>query len=144
MLRTSLVLLFALPLLAAPVPKDATPLTLPPNTNALLKAHAGKMAYEASSQFNGWEIAKLFDGDEQTSWYSSTGDSSMGGKQPWVRATFPENVTVRRVTILGNREPQYPGYFVLAGTLELLDAEGNVLHKVEMESKGEKHVAFGV
>jgi hypothetical protein len=139
MLRTSLLLLTALPLLATPVPKDATPPKSVPNSNALLKAYNGRMKFDSSSEFNGWAIAKLFDGDEQTSWYSATGDSSMGGKQPWVRATFPEDVKVRRVTILGNREPQYPGYFVLNGTLELLDADGDILQKVELESKGEKH-----
>lgn len=140
MLRITSALLIAVPLLAAPIPKDATPQKLGLNSNALLKDHAGKMTYDASSQFNGWEIGKLFDGDEKTSWYSATNDTPQSGQQPWVRATFPENVTVSRVTILGNREPQFPkGYFVLAGTLELLDADGAVLLKKELESKGEKH-----
>jgi hypothetical protein len=42
--------------------------------------------------------------------------------------TFPEDAAVRRVTVLGNREPQWPGYGVARGRVELLDAGGRVLH----------------
>lgn len=140
MLRFILALVLAVPLLANPVPRGATPRKLPPNTNAVLKAYAGKMAYSASSEYKGWEIAKLADSDEKTSWFTATGDSPTQGKKPWVRADFPENVSVKRVTILGNREPSYPaGYSITEGTLELLDAKGNVLLSADLKAQGEKH-----
>jgi len=140
MFRLGIVLLLSVPLLAAPVPKDASPRRLPPNSNTLFKAHAGKITFEASSSYAGWEAGKLIDGVEATSWFSADSDSPMRGKKPWVRATFGEDVTVRRVTILGNREPNFPtGYFVTAGTLELLDAAGQTLHKADVTSTGPKH-----
>lgn len=140
MVRCLGVLVMVLPLTAAPVPKDATPRKLPPNTNALLKKHLNGMKYDASSECNGWGIGKLFDGDEATSWFSASGDAPMNEKQPWVRATFPEPVLVHRVTVLGNRELDYPsGYFATAGFFEFLDAKGDVLLKTTLKSEGEKH-----
>lgn len=139
MLRSWIAFLFAVPLLAAPVPKDATPAKQGPNTNALLKAQAGKFTVDASSTFGGWEPGKLVDGNVETSWFSASGDAPMNGKQPWVRIAFESDVTVRRVTVLGNREPQYPtGYFVLTGTIELVDDRGEVLQKIDMKAEGEK------
>lgn len=140
MVRCLGLFVIVLPLSAAPVPKDATPRKLPPNTNLLLKKHANGMKFDASSESNGWAIGKLFDGDQDTSWFSGSADAPMNGKQPWVRATFPEPVQVHRVTVLGNREPNYPsGYFATAGFFEFLDARGEVLLKSALKSQGEKH-----
>ena len=110
-----------------------------PNTNAVLKRFAGKFTPSASSQFQGWEVTKAFDGDPLTSWYSNSGDAPMGGAKPWVTVTFPEATSVRRVTVLGNREPQYPtGYSITAGTIELLDANGKVLFTRSVKATGDK------
>ena len=47
------------------------------------------------------------------------------GTKPFLQVTFPEDVTVKRVTILGNRDPKWlKGYTILAGTIELFDAAG--------------------
>src|SRR5215212_3761678 len=102
MLRSTVLLMLVIPLGAAPVPKDATPAKLGPNTNALLKAHAGKFKADASTEFSpNWAIGNLFDNNSETSWYSASGDAPMSGKEPWVRVTFDADVTIRRVTVLG-------------------------------------------
>jgi hypothetical protein len=65
--------------------------------------------------------------------------ATVKGTTPWVKLAFPSDVTVKRVTILGNREPQYPkDYSVLAGKLELLDDKGKVLVSKEVKAAGEK------
>ena len=58
---------------------------------------------------------------------------------PWICATFPKDVTVRRVTILGNREPNFAGYFVLDARLELFDRDEKLLYSRDLKSIGERH-----
>ncbi len=51
--------------------------------------------------------------------------------------SFSEDVTVRRVTVLGNREPAWPeGFTILAAGLELLDAGGKRLRYEESDGVG--------
>lgn len=140
MLRATLLLLVMVPLAAAPVPKDATPMTRGPNTNSLLRDNAGKFKAEASTEYNSvWGVNNLFDNNMDTPWYSAEGDAPMSGKEPWVRVTFNHAVNIRRVTVLGNRDPEYPtGYKVLAGTFELLDSDSNVILKKDIAATGEK------
>jgi hypothetical protein len=138
MTRLALLLAFAAP--AAPVPKGALPPLGPANANALVKKHKGRLAVEASTECGGWPTAKAFDGDEATSWFSAAGETASAGLTPWVKATFPEDVLVRRVTIRGNREPQWPnGYSALEGRVELLDAAGKVLVARELKAAGDRH-----
>lgn len=123
---------------AAPVPKTAKPALGPTNSNQLVKDHKGRLTPEASTEYQGWEVGKLFDGDEATSWFSAAGDGQMAGTSPWVKVTFPDDVAVRRVTVLGNREPNYRNqYMVLEGKVELLDAKGRVLASQELKAAGE-------
>jgi len=126
---------------AAPVPKARpTPRDQVPNTNALLKQYRDRLTFSRSSEWQGWPAEKAFDGNPDTSWFSASGDSPATGKVVWVAATFPVDVAVSRVTVLGNRDPgSLIGYSVLVGKLELLDAGGRVVVRVERESKGEKH-----
>lgn len=137
----SLVVALALSVgLAAPVPKDAKPRVEDKNTNTHVTAYRDKLKIEATSEWAQWPVAHAFDGKEETSWYSNGGDAPQNGKTPTVTVTFPENVKIKRVTILGNRDPQYPtGYFVLEGKIELLDKDGKVLDAHEMKGEGEKH-----
>ena len=87
-----------------------------------------------------WPVGHLFDGNEQSSWYSNTPDSTMNEEKPAVTVTFPDDVKIKRVTVLGNRDPQYPtGYFVTEGTVELLDGKGKVISSHELKSAGDKH-----
>jgi hypothetical protein len=126
----------------APPPKPAPPVdTSKPNTNAVLKALKDKVVASASTEYQQWPASKLIDGDEETSWFSQTGDTAtVKGNTPWVKLAFPADVTVKRVTILGNREPNYPaGYSVLAGKLDLLDEKGKVLESKELKAAGEKY-----
>ena len=127
-------------LLAAPVPKNALPALGKTNANTLIKEYKEKLVIDASSEWEGWPVANAFDSDEKTSWYSISGESATNGKEPWVRVRFPVNDTVRRVTILGNRDPQWPdGYTATEGKIEYLDADEKVLAKVDLVGKGDKH-----
>jgi F5/8 type C domain len=133
--------LLAAPALAAPVPRPAVVIDpARPNTNAVLKRFAGRLTTAASTEYQGWGVGKAFDGDPNTSWFTNGGDAPMAGTKPWAVVKFPEAATVRRVTALGNREPEYPaGYSVTAGTIELLDADGKVLFSRPLKATGDKH-----
>lgn len=125
---------------AAPVPK-AKPgqKDPPPNGNALVKSYKDRLTFSRSSDWQGWPPDKAFDGNPDTSWFSATGDTPTGGKLPWIAVTFPQDVAVRRVTVLGNREPSSPvGYAALVGRLELLDADGRAVIRAEREAKGDR------
>jgi hypothetical protein len=127
-------------LAAAPVPKDAKLRADRENSNALLKEHRANLKIDASTEWQGWPVGNAFDGEPTTSWYSNSGDAPMNNTTPWLRATFPDDVLVRRVTVLGNRDPNYPnGYLILAGKFELLDKDGKVLAEKELKAAGEKH-----
>jgi hypothetical protein len=144
MTRFALVLIalgqLGLPGWAAPVPKTAKPTIGETNTNALIKAHREKLTIAASSEWENWPANNLLDGNEQTSWYSNNGEAPQNGKNPTIKVTFPENVAVKRVTIRGNRDPQYAnGYFVLEGKFELLDKDDKVITTHEMKGTGDKH-----
>jgi hypothetical protein len=77
------------------------------------------------------------DGELKSSWFSGSNDSAAKGKKPWLQIGFPEDVTVNRVTVLGNRDPQWlNGYTILAGKLELLDKDDKVLWSEENEGTG--------
>jgi hypothetical protein len=126
-----------------PSPSEAKPKTRPPrpkgelkelppvttdNKNTLVKKYRDKLKATASTVYPGWPAEKVLDGNVETSWFSATGDTTTKGTKPWVNITFPEDVTVSRVTVLGNREPAWlKGYTILAGSLELLDGDGKRL-----------------
>jgi len=107
------------------------------NKSALIRKHRDKLTFRASSFWPGWHMEKLVDGDLETSWFSAQDDTTTKGKTPWVEIIFPEDVTIRRVTVLGNREPAWlNGYTILAGKLELLDKEGLKLYSEENDGLG--------
>ena len=109
------------------------------NKNTLVKKYAPRLKVTASTFWPGWEPKKVIDGDVQTSWFSAGGDAAAKGTKPWVAVTFPEDVTVRRVTILGNREPAwFEGYTILTGLVEFLDAGGKRLWVDENEGVGNR------
>ena len=125
---------------AAPVPKSRSGQKGPsPNGNALVKTHKDRLTFSRSSDWQGWPPDKAFDGNPDTSWFSATGDTPTADKLPWVAVTFPQDVAVRRVTVLGNRESSSPsGYSVLVGRLELLDKDGRAVIRAEREAKGDR------
>lgn len=115
---------------SAPPPRVATP---------LLDAHRGALVVTASSTWTGWGTERLVDGDVATSWFSARGDAAALGQRPWVALRFPVDVAVRRVALLGNREPSWPkGFSIHYGQVELLDADGRVLATKKNEAKNTK------
>jgi len=141
MLRFVLFLLFALCAHFADKPKPTDP-AKKENSNALIKEHKDKLTVTASTYWTNWEPAKLIDGDLNKSWFSAQDDSLAFQKDkekaPWVKIEFPRDEIVSRVTIFGNREqPWEKDYSILAGKLELLDADGKILFTKDEEGKGE-------
>lgn len=107
------------------------------NTNALLKEYKGKITVTASTFWPTWEPSKVIDGNLETSWFSNRGDAAAKGTKPWVMLEFPQDETVKRVTVLGNREPAWlTGYTILAGTLEFRDKDQKRLWFDENEGVG--------
>jgi hypothetical protein len=107
------------------------------NSNALVLKHREKLKLSASSTWPGWPPEKAIDGDLETSWFSAQDDSAAHGRKTWFQVTFPEDVTVRRVTVLGNREPAWPeGFTILAAGLELRDADGKRIQYEESDGVG--------
>ncbi|PQO43359.1 discoidin domain-containing protein [Blastopirellula marina] len=112
---------------------------LPDNSNGLIKEFPGKLKFTCSSYWPTWGPEKAFDGNPVKSWFTARKDAAAFGTKPWVAVEFPQDVTVRRVTILANREPPWQiGYTILVGRLELLDAKGEVLFHRDDEVGGER------
>ena len=126
-------------LIAAPVPKSrSNHKDQSPNNNTLIAKFKDRLTFSRSSDWQGWPPEKAFDGKAETSWFSATGDTPHDNKLPWVAASFPQDVAVRRVTVLGNRDPASPtGYTALVGRLELLDKTGRAVIQAEREGKGD-------
>jgi F5/8 type C domain len=123
---------------AAPA-QDVDPPIKAKNSNEVLKKHGTDLKLTSSSAFDGWPVDKAFDGDPKTSWFSEQDDSAAKGKTPWVEIGFPADTEVKHVTIIGNREPEYPkGFTVLKGKLELLDDKGKVVYSKELETTDDK------
>jgi hypothetical protein len=138
--------LFAMVVLLAVAPGGAAPVPKPDpkkegaaeNKNTLVEKHRDKLTVTASTSYQGYGPEKVVDGNVQTSWFSASGDSAAQGKVPWIMVAFPEDVTVQRVNVLGNRDPTYPnGYSVLTGLAEFLDADGKVVWKEERDAAGD-------
>jgi hypothetical protein len=107
------------------------------NKNTLVLAHRKKLQLSASTTWQGWPEAFAFDGSPYTSWFSGQDDAAAKGRKPWLQLTFPEDVKVKRVTVLGNRDPFWPrGFTILAGSVELLDAKGKRLGFEENDGIG--------
>lgn len=106
------------------------------NSNALIRKHWRGVTATASTAWTSWPAAHAIDGNEETSWFSQ-------GQRPnsphWIRVEFPEPERVSRVTVLGNRDPKWPGYFIEGGKVELQDAKGTILASEELKPIGSKH-----
>lgn len=119
--------------------KKELPKIVTTNKNTLIKEHKEQLKASASTFYTGWEPEKAIDGDYETSWFSATGDAAAKGTKPWVAITFPKDVTVTRVSIIGNREPNwFDGYTILSGMVELLDENGKQLWIDENEGVGNR------
>jgi hypothetical protein len=122
---------------AAASEKDATKRTK--NANSLIEEYRDKLTFSCSSFWPTWGPERAFDGDPLKSWFTQQGDAAALGRKPWVAVEFPQAVTVRRVTLLCNREPPWQvGYTILVGRVELLDKDGKVLYTRDDEVGGER------
>lgn len=114
---------------------------LPPvksdNKNTLLTRYKDRIKATASTTWSGWPPENAMDGVPTTSWFSAKGDAAAHKTKPWLQIDFPEEITVTRVTILGNRDSAWlNGYTILAGALELFDKDGKRLHYEDNEGVG--------
>ncbi len=110
------------------------------NQNSLVAEYKEKLKISASTFWPGWPTSQALDGDPKTSWFSEKGDAAALNKQPWMRVEFPDDVTIRRVTILGNREEAWlKGYTIGVGKIELYDKDGKKL-LVQANECGENHL----
>lgn len=110
------------------------------NQNSLIAEYKEKLKVSASTFWPGWPASQAFDGDPKTSWFSEKGDAAALNKQPWMKVEFPDDVTIRRVTILGNREEAWlKGYTIGVGKIELYDKDGKKL-LVQANECGENHL----
>jgi len=128
----------------AAAPSPAGPLTsLPPvttdNKNLVIATSPSAVTISASSSYGGWPPNNATDGNPQTSWYSASNDSAAHGAAPFLQLSFNTPSTVRRVTILGNRDPKYlVRYTILSGKLDWLDANGRALASLTSAGTGNR------
>lgn len=116
--------------------KEVPPVTTD-NSSKLVKAHRTDMKMTASSVWLGWPAEQVIDDKIESSWFSARDDAAALGKTPWVQANFPIDVAVRRVTILGNREPAWLiGFTILSGRVTLLDRDGKELRTEKNDGTG--------
>ncbi|MCI0378148.1 MAG: discoidin domain-containing protein [Gemmataceae bacterium] len=107
------------------------------NKNSLVLKFPGKLLLSSSSIWDGWPEALAFDGNPHSSWFTAKGDAVAHGTNPWIQVTFPADVTIKRITILGNRDPRWlKGFTILAGTIELFDVGGKKLDFHENDGTG--------
>jgi hypothetical protein len=107
------------------------------NKSGLIRTYRKDLKLSASSTWGGWPPENAVDDDIKTSWFSGKDDAAAKGKTPWLQVDFPEDVPVRRVTILGNRDPAWlVGFTILSGRVTLFDAKGKVLKTVENNGTG--------
>lgn len=117
----------------------ALPKFVTENKNAMIKEYKNKLQVTASTTWPGWEPEKLLDGNAETSWFSAGGDAAAKGTKPWVMVTFPDDVTITRVSIVGNREPSwFDNFTVLSGMIEYLDADGKRIDADEKDGAGNR------
>jgi len=104
-------------------------------TAGLVGKYRDRVILEANSERPGTHsVRAAFDGDDETVWLSQ-GEGTRGG-DPWVKVTFPEPVTVTRVTVRGNHDPDNHGTAVESATIALLDAAGKVIESRDLSAVG--------
>ena len=119
-------------------PDPAQPQAVAPSTNqkGLVAKYADRLKIRASSVWGSYSVTQLFDGIETSTWFSGTGDTVGCGMSPWVEVTFPEDVTIHAMTILGNRDVNWSGYHVHAGRFDFIDVAGKTLSSHDVTATG--------
>ena len=121
-------------------PNPAPPQAVAPNPKqkGLVAKYADRLKTQASSTYASYPVTHLFDGIETSTWFSGTGDTVAARKSPWVEVTFPEDVTIRAMNLLGNRDATYMGYLVHAGRFDFIDAAGKTVSSHDVTATGDK------
>ena len=119
-------------------PNLPLPQAIVPNAmqKGLVAKYADRMKARASSTYGSYPVERLFDGVETSTWFSAGGDTVGSGKSPWVEVTFPEDVTIRAMTVFGNRDVVHHGYFVHAGRFDFMDESGKTLSSHDVTATG--------
>ncbi len=126
---------------APPLEQTASPPEAPPTASAPRKTPLlERVTLEVSSSYPGWPASFAVDGHELTSWYSGSNDSVAQGRKPFFQMTFAEVTVVRKVTVLGNRDPNfYNGYAILQLQLDVFDTNKRLVSTLVAESTGDRH-----
>jgi len=95
------------------------------NSNQLMNRFRGRLIAKVSSEWAGWNGNKAIDGNPSTSWFPTGSSTPQQGA--WYNLTFPQDVTIKRLTVLGNREANWPGYGTRSMQVEFKDVNGVVL-----------------
>lgn len=122
---------------ASEAPAAAATMPALPKIRGLMKRYPGIEA-TASSEWSGWPVTNLLDGNLETSWFSAKNESAAMKKGPWFEVHFPQAIIVRRVAVWGCREPAYldARLAVLEGRVLLLDAQHKRLDSGTAKSQG--------
>ena len=94
-------------------------------------------ATASSTDSPAYVASRVIDGDLTTSWYAAMGACPAGscsGTSIYVDVDFDVPRTVGRIKLFGNRDALEEGYDVLKARFQLLDASGNVLYSVDVNT----------
>jgi hypothetical protein len=94
------------------------------NSNQLMNQFRGRLVAKVSSEWAEWNANKAIDGNPSTSWFPQGSSTQQGA---WYNLTFPQDVTIKRLTVLGNRDASWPGYGTRKMKVEFKDANGTVM-----------------
>jgi hypothetical protein len=124
------------PLMARPLELDDNV----ENSNDLIKSHRAQIKVTASSQWSGiWSAQSAVDGVQTTTWFSQeSGIRRQPGQNAWIRLEFPEEVTISHVTVVNNRDKAWRTYDIVSGTIELLDADDQIIARESPEPTATK------
>jgi parallel beta-helix repeat protein len=96
----------------------------PVEENLTQLLHSG-LTLNVSSSFPGFPPTRAVDDNLNTSWFSASGNTCPGNC-PFFEIIFPQDVTVSRLQMFGNREFAN-GFDFFAGRFEMFDAISNLL-----------------
>lgn len=124
-----------------PPPEDLK--ELPPvetdNKSLLVAGDPSTITVRASSEYPGWPATNATDGNIKTSWYSNRDDSAAKGASPFLQLEFRVPVVVRRVTVLGNRDPAFlNGYTIIKGRIDIYDSRERLLASMKSDGTGNR------
>ncbi|MFO0615770.1 MAG: discoidin domain-containing protein [Polyangiaceae bacterium] len=93
----------------------------------------------ASTSYAGYDVARLLDGKLETSWFSAQNDSASAGSPTFVEVAFRRPRPLRKVVIMGNREPRWmDGFAIREGRLDVFDVRGDLVSSTTSAAIGDR------